>query len=84
MDMFGLIRRESTHHLLVFNAEHLRRILSKYAGYYNKMRTHVALGKGRPADVRSNDLETLSHIRSLAGYIIATRESDFSEATGCR
>jgi hypothetical protein len=28
-----------------------------------------------------HDSETLSRIRSLVGYIIATRESDFSEAT---
>jgi len=35
----------------------------------------------RPADARSSDSETLSPIRSLAGYIIATHESDFSEAT---
>jgi hypothetical protein len=34
------------------------------------------------ADARSSDSETLSPIRSLAGYLIATHESDFSEATG--
>ena len=34
-----------TDQLLVFNAEHLRRILAKYASYYNEVRTHVALGK---------------------------------------
>ena len=32
----GSIRRECTDHLLVFNAEHLRRILAKYATYYNE------------------------------------------------
>jgi hypothetical protein len=44
----GSIRRECTDHLLVFNAEHLRRILAKYASYYNEVRTHVALGKDTP------------------------------------
>ena len=34
--------------LLVFNAEHLRRILAKYATYYNEVRTHVSLGKDAP------------------------------------
>jgi transposase InsO family protein len=33
---------------LLFNAEHLRRILAKYASYYNEVRTHVALGKDTP------------------------------------
>jgi hypothetical protein len=42
------IRRECTDHLLVFNVEHLRRILSKYASYYNEARTHVSLGKDAP------------------------------------
>jgi hypothetical protein len=46
--LIGSIRRECTDHLLVFNAEHLRRILAKYASYYNDVRTHVALGKDTP------------------------------------
>ncbi len=46
--LIGSIRRECTDHLLVFNAEHLQRILAKYASYYNEVRTHVALGKDTP------------------------------------
>ena len=46
--LIGSIRRECTDHLLVFNAEHLRRILSKYASYYNEVRTHVSLRKDAP------------------------------------
>src|SRR5271166_4961833 len=30
------------------NAEHLRRILAKYASYYNELRTHVSLEKDAP------------------------------------
>src|SRR5580700_11306693 len=30
------------------HADHLRRILAKYAIYYNEMRTHVSLGKDAP------------------------------------
>jgi hypothetical protein len=33
---------------MVFNAEHLRRILAKYATCYNEVRTHVSLGKDTP------------------------------------
>jgi hypothetical protein len=34
--------------MIVFNEEHLRRILSKYANYYNEVRTHLALRKDAP------------------------------------
>ena len=46
--LIGSVRRECTDHLIAFNAEHLRRILAKYAIYYNEVRTHVSLGKGAP------------------------------------
>jgi transposase InsO family protein len=46
--LIGSVRRECTNHLIVLNAEHLRRILSKYARYYNEVRTHVSLGKDAP------------------------------------
>jgi hypothetical protein len=35
-------------HLIVFNADHLRRILAKYTTYYNEVRTHISLGKDAP------------------------------------
>jgi transposase InsO family protein len=46
--LIGSIRRECTDHLIVFSAQHLRRILAKYATYYNEVRTHVSLGKDAP------------------------------------
>src|SRR6266540_3680937 len=46
--LIGSLRRECTDNLIVFNAEHLRRILAKYASYYNEGRTHVSLGKDAP------------------------------------
>src|SRR5271165_3901289 len=46
--LIGSIRRECTDHLIVVNAEHLRRILAKYASYYNELRTHVSLEKDAP------------------------------------
>ena len=46
--LIGSIRRECTDHLIVFNAEHLRRILARYAAYYNQVRTHVSLEKDAP------------------------------------
>ena len=46
--LIGSIRRECTDHLIVVNAEHLQRILAKYATHYNEARTHVSLGKDAP------------------------------------
>jgi transposase InsO family protein len=46
--LIGSIRRECSDHLIVFSAEHLRQILTKYATYYNEVRTHVSLGKDAP------------------------------------
>jgi transposase InsO family protein len=46
--LIGSTRRECTDHMIVFNEAHLRRILSKYADYYNEGRTHLALGKDTP------------------------------------
>jgi Integrase core domain len=42
VSLIGSIRRECTDHLIVLNAQHLRRILAKYATYYNDVRTHVS------------------------------------------
>jgi transposase InsO family protein len=47
--LIGSIRRECTDHLIVFNAEHLRRTLARYAVYYNEARTHISLGKDAPS-----------------------------------
>jgi len=79
--LIGSIRRECTDHLLVFNAEHLRRALSKYASYYNEVRTHVSLGKDAPCGRPIERFGDIVAYPILAGYIIVTRESDFSEAT---
>jgi transposase InsO family protein len=46
--LIGSARHECTDHVIVFNEEHLQRILSKYASYYNEVRTHLSLGKDAP------------------------------------
>lgn len=46
--LIGSIRRECLDHVVVFGEAHLRRILTKYANYYNGSRTHLALGKDAP------------------------------------
>jgi transposase InsO family protein len=46
--LIGSARHECTDHVIVFNEDHLRRILSNYASYYNEVRTHLSLGKDTP------------------------------------
>src|SRR5258708_6505972 len=46
--LIGSIRRECLDHVVVFGEAHLRRILAAYTDYYNKLRTHLSLGKDSP------------------------------------
>jgi hypothetical protein len=47
--LIGAIRRECLDHVIVFGEAHLRRILGKYAAYYNESRIH-RLNKDAPLD----------------------------------
>jgi transposase InsO family protein len=42
------LRRECLDHVIIFNEGHLRRVLAAYVQYYNKSRTHEALGGDCP------------------------------------
>src|SRR6201997_5280430 len=46
--LIGSIRRECVDHIVVLGEGHLRRILTKYAAYYNRLRTHRSLNKDAP------------------------------------
>src|SRR5207245_10515322 len=46
--LIGSIRRECVDHVVVLGEAHLRRILTKYAAYYNGLRTHRSLNKDAP------------------------------------
>ena len=46
--VIGSIRRECTDHVIVFNENHLRRLLQSYLRYYHRSRTHLSLGKDTP------------------------------------
>src|SRR6266498_3250549 len=46
--LIGSIRRECVDHVIVLGEAHLRRILTKYAAYYNELRTHLSLNKDAP------------------------------------
>jgi transposase InsO family protein len=46
--LIGTIRRECVDHLIVFGEAHLRRVLFKFATYYNECRIHRSLNKDAP------------------------------------
>jgi len=59
----GSIRRECLDHVVVFNEQHLRRVLSSYFHYHHEARTHLSLDKDCP---RPRPIQTWS-----SGKIIA-------------
>src|SRR5438128_6780528 len=46
--VIGSIRRECLDHVIVFNEQHLRRLLRRYLAYYNATRPHQSLPNARP------------------------------------
>jgi putative transposase len=51
----GSCRREFLDHVIVFNEQHLRRMLREYVSYYNAERVHTRLRdapEGRPVEAR--------------------------------
>jgi transposase InsO family protein len=46
--LVGTLRRECLDHLIIFNEQHLRRVLAEYAAHYNATRPHRALELDAP------------------------------------
>jgi transposase InsO family protein len=46
--LIGSIRRECLDHIIVLDAQHLRRVLRSYVDYYHSSRTHQSLGNDSP------------------------------------
>jgi transposase InsO family protein len=66
--LIGTLRRECLDQVVIFSEIHLRRILSAYAAYYNRARTHLALQKDAPshrAVQRSGAIATISILAGL-------------------
>ena len=59
--VIGSVRRECLDHVVVFNANHLRRVLKSYLRYYHVSRTHLALGKDAP-DARTVEPPNLGRV----------------------
>src|SRR5262245_31738194 len=46
--LIGSIDASGVDHVVVLSEAHLRRLLTEYAAYYNRLRTHRALNKDAP------------------------------------
>ena len=72
--LIGTIRRECLDHMIVFGETQLRRILAKYAAYYNETRIHRSLDKDLPVPSGDSSASALSH-HSLCWEAFITKEA---------
>ena len=66
------VRRELLDHAVVFNEDHLHRLLSEYIRYYHEDRCHLALEKdtphGRPVTPRPSPSASVVSLPRVAGF----------------
>ena len=67
--VIGSIRRECLNHVIVFNDNHLRRLLKDYFRYYHESRTHLSLNKDAPEcrETQSNKSDRIIQIPQVGG-----------------
>jgi Integrase core domain len=75
--LIGTIRRECLDHVIVFGEAHLRRILSRYAAYYNVSRIHRSLDKDSPFHRAIERLGLITSQPVLGGLHHNIAESSF-------
>ena len=63
--LVGSIRRECLDHVIVWNQRSLRRTLQRYFAYYERSRTHLALGKDAP-EPRAVEKPELGRVIAIA------------------
>ncbi len=65
--LIGSSRRECVDHIVILGEAHLRRILKKYAAYYNELRTHRSLGKDAPIHRAVQHVGRIASVPVLGG-----------------
>jgi putative transposase len=67
--LIGSIRRECLDHVMVFHAQHLKRILTGYFAYYHQWRTHLSLAMDcpEPRPVLSTDRGRVIAVPEVGG-----------------
>lgn len=68
--VIGTMRRECTDHIIVWNEEHLRKILQGYVVYYNQARCHMSLDGDAPKrrhkqQIANGPIRAISHLGGL-------------------
>ena len=72
--LIGSIRRECVDHVIVLGEAHLRRILTRYAAYYNELRTHRSRGKDASISRAIQHVGRIISGPSLADFITIIAE----------
>jgi hypothetical protein len=72
--LIGSIRRECLDHGIVLGERHLRRILTAYFAYYQRTRTHLALGEDAPdgRSIEPPEVDPVLSIHEVGGCTTAT------------
>ena len=68
--LVGSVRRELLDHVVVFNEDHLRRLLREYVDYYNDERVHTSISDapaGRPVEWRPSERAKVVGLPRVAG-----------------
>jgi transposase InsO family protein len=65
--LIGSIRRECLDHVIIVNADHLRRVMAEYARYYNRTRTHLSLHKDTPCGRPVHSVGRITSMPYLGG-----------------
>jgi transposase InsO family protein len=65
--LIGTLRREVLDQVLIYGESHLRRLLSRYADYYNRVRPHRSLQKDAPLRRAIQRIGTIAAIPILGG-----------------
>ena len=63
--VIGSVRHECLNHVIVFNDNHLRRLLKNYFRYYHESRKHLSLNKDAP-ECRANQSNKSERIIEIA------------------
>ena len=61
----GSVRRECLDHLLILGERHLRRTLSEYVTYFNRMRPHQGLGQRLPETLSAGTRHREGPVRAV-------------------
>ena len=67
--VIGSIRRECLDHVIVLGPRHLKRVLARYADYYNGVRTHLSIYKDSPErrQIQSVDQGRIVALKKVCG-----------------